>query len=92
MKQTKPTNFGEAPRYREVWRVYTNKVRCAAFSPDMRYILSGGNDGLRLWEIISQIKSQERSRVQTEMDLKSGGYHGDAAPDGSGVVQGITKQ
>lgn len=44
MKPWVPSERGESFRCREVWRVFTNKVRCAAFSPNGTRVLAGFED------------------------------------------------
>ncbi|MFN0128849.1 MAG: WD40 repeat domain-containing protein, partial [Verrucomicrobiales bacterium] len=67
---------------RELWQVPSLTERCAAFSPDGKWIAAGERDGaVRLWEVATQgrVQLKLRGHVATVTGL---GFH----PDGSRLV------
>jgi WD40 repeat protein len=55
-------------------------VRCLAFSPDSSLVASGGNDGIKLWDVAT---GRERAAVGTEYDYLHAAMF---APDGQTLI------
>ena len=67
---------------RELWQTAANPERCAAFSPDGKWIATGDKDGaVSLWEVASAGRVRHRLRGHAA-SVSGVGFH----PDGSRLV------